>query len=145
MWPALVIPAKECSGYGRTCRERVVGPKEAIRGVPTSSTVSRPSPQQGFGRLAVALASSGEVASRLETNLVLLTLASRALTVIAGILFGIVSPLHRSRFTVVALVIVAYAAFATWRQLRQTSLHRLRGLTLVELVVMVGGIMVSGG
>src|SRR5262249_15289843 len=67
-----------------------------------------------------------------------------AVTVLAGILFGIVSPQHRGHSWAVAVVMVAYSAFASWQQLRETSLQRVRVLTLVELVVVVGGIMLSG-
>jgi signal transduction histidine kinase len=105
----------------------------------------RRTPPEGIGRLAAALASSGEVGSRLETRLIVLTVVSRAITVVAGLAFGIFIRPAGDRFAVAAVAVVAFATFGSWQQLTTASLSRVRALTLAELVVCVAAIMVTGG
>src|SRR4029077_4152725 len=100
---------------------------------------------EGFGRLAAALASSADTGSRLEALLTRLTISSRALTVVFGVLFGLVHGPRGTAFAVASLVLLAYTAFAPWYQLRTGSLERVRVLALAELVLTVGAIMATGG
>ncbi len=131
---------------------RYASPKEcadsaicaASRGVPTSTTLSRTSPPAGLGRLAATLASAGEAGSRLETRLVVLAVASRAITVAAGLMFGLLKPPPGGHFAFAAVSLVAYATFVSLQQLRASSLQRVRLLTLFELVVAVGAIVSTG-
>jgi signal transduction histidine kinase len=117
----------------------------ARRGAPTSSTLTRSKPpSEGLGRLAVALASTGDAGSRLETRLVGLTIATRMITVGAGLLFGILKP-PESGFVISAAVLVTYTLIESLVQLRSQSLARIRVLVIIELVVSVGAVMATGG
>jgi signal transduction histidine kinase len=124
-----------------------VGPdyRSATRGATTSSILSRSGSADGLGRLAAALASSDDdVETRLEARLSLLTIASRAVTIVAGVVFGALSEptLH---FWVASLVLVVFASLASLVQLRAESLDKLGALTIVELVVTVAIIIATGG
>jgi signal transduction histidine kinase len=91
------------------------------------------------------LASSGEAGSRLETRLVLLTVVGRAITVFAGLVFGILNPPPDGRFVPVAIAMVAYVIFLSWQQLHAMSMRRVPALTLIELLITVTAIMMTGG
>jgi signal transduction histidine kinase len=108
-----------------------------------SSTISRGNPPEGFGRLAAALASSAET-TRLETRLVYLTVASRAITVLAGVLLGLVHP-PADGFAISAGVLLAWTTYASIHQLRSGSLEHVRLMTVFELVLTVGAIIATGG
>jgi hypothetical protein len=70
--------------------------------------------------------------------------ASRAITVTAGVLFGLVSDRRHSGFILAAIVLVAYGTFESIQQLRTSDLNRVRLLTLGELIITVGAIMTTG-
>ncbi len=108
-------------------------------------TSARPQAAKGLARLAVALESSAGAGTRLETRLVPLVVACRAITVLAGVFFGVLGADHRGRFGLAAVALVAFAAFVSVQQLRAATLPRTRLLTLVELVIAVGAIMATGG
>jgi len=114
------------------------------RGVPTSSTLPHPNPQTGFGRLATVLASTGRDGSRLETRLVVLVVASRAITVAAGVVFGLMKAPPGGHFALASVSLAVYATFESIQQLRATSLQRVRVLTLMELVLSIGAIIATG-
>jgi signal transduction histidine kinase len=115
------------------------------RGAPTSSTLTRSKPpSEGLGRLAVALASTGDAGARLETRLLALTIATRTVAVGAGLLFGLLKP-PGPGFAVAATVLVVFTVVETILQLRSQSLAQTRILTVLELLVSVGVIMATGG
>src|SRR5689334_12369527 len=105
--------------------------------------MSRPKDGEALGRLAAALASTDDAGTRLETRLTLLTIASRAITVTAGVLFGLLNDLHRHGFLICSAVLIVYAIFASYQQLRTNDLNRVRLLTLGELIITVGVIMLT--
>jgi hypothetical protein len=109
-----------------------------------SSTVSRPD-TQGFGRLAAALASTADAGTRLESRLVLLTVATRWLTIGAGIILGILKPPPGGHFLAASIALVVYAAIETVLQLRFTSYSRLQVIVGIELIVAVTAITFTGG
>jgi signal transduction histidine kinase len=115
----------------------------SVRGAPTSATVTHSNTPDGIGRIAVALASAGEAGSRLESRLVALTVASRTITVAAGLLFGTLKSAG-PHFSAAAVVLVAYTLFESVLQLRVGSLSRIQFLTIIELVLSVGIIMITG-
>jgi len=112
---------------------------------PTTSSLTPPKPADGFGRLAAALGSSAGAGSRLETRLILLTVATRAITVLAGVLFGIINPPRGTSFPYAAAVLVVCAAVVSWYQLRTASLQRVKVATLLELVIAVVAVMGTSG
>ena len=94
--------------------------------------------------MAAALAATGEGGSRLETKLVVLSVASRAITIAAGLMFGLLKPPPNGHFAIAAAVIITFATIESLHQLRAASLRGARVLTLVELCVSVGAIMSTG-
>ncbi len=111
----------------------------------TSTVTTRAKQPDGFGRLAAALGSSAGVGSRLETRLIVLTVVTRAITVVAGVLFGILNPPKGSTFPYACVVLLTYTAVISWRQLHSASLDKIQLTTLIELVLTVGAIMLTGG
>jgi signal transduction histidine kinase len=112
---------------------------------PTTSTLTRSKPPEGFGRLAAALGSSAGSGSRLETRLIVLTVVTRGITVGAGVVFGLLNTPRSSAFPWAAAVLVLYTAAISWYQLHSVSLTNIKVMTLVELVLTVGVVMVTGG
>ena len=116
----------------------------------TSSTVVRPktssSGTKGMRALATSLTVQGDAGSRLESRLVLLTVATRWVTVLAGILIGLLnlSTGKAGDFFLAAAVLLVLSAVATYEQLRSPSLRRVQVLTVVELLLTVGAISVTG-
>jgi signal transduction histidine kinase len=74
-----------------------------------------------------------------------LTVASRAITVAAGVLIGLLNPPSVGNFATATLVIVPYAVLASLLQLRLTTLKKIQVLTIADLLVTVGVVMASGG
>jgi signal transduction histidine kinase len=115
-----------------------------VPGVPTSTIVSRRSAPEGFGRLAAALASTDDAGTRLESRLVVFTIATRWVTILAGTIFGIMKP-PPGRFALVAIVIISFATVQTFIQLRRASLRNIQVATIVELLIMIAAAMETGG
>ena len=113
-------------------------------GVPTSTIVSRRSAPEGFGRLAAALAATDDAGTRLESRLVLFTIATRWVTVLAGTIFGIMKP-PPGPFGLAALVLISFATLQTFVQLRRASLRNVQAATVIELIVMISAAMATGG
>src|SRR5206468_10067274 len=111
-----------------------------VPGVPTSTIVSRRSAPEGFGRLAAALASTDDAGTRLESRLVVFTIATRWVTILAGTIFGIMKP-PPGPFGLATLVLISFAAVQTFVQLRRASLRNVQAATVTELVVMIGAAM----
>jgi hypothetical protein len=133
------------SGTLRPAENACCGLRAAFRGDHTSSTVARPKAAgKRFGRLAAAPSSAG-AGSRLESRLALLTVGSRAVTILAGVLFGVMNHASSTRFLVASLAVVAYGGLVSSQQVHTLLLRRLGLLTIVELVVAVGAIMATGG
>ena len=106
--------------------------------------MARRKPPEGFGRLAAALASSDEAAPRIEERLVRLTITTRWVTILAGVLFGILR--HTSdHFVVASIALVAFAAVQSFHQLDPTPSSGIRLLVMLELVLTVTASTVTGG
>ncbi len=110
--------------------------------VPRTITTSDTS--RGFGRLAAALASTAAAGTRLESHLVLLTIATRWVTIAAGIVLGLMKP-PPGHFAAAAIGLCVLATVETLHQLRRASLQRVQTLTVIELVVTVGSVLITGG
>jgi signal transduction histidine kinase len=121
-----------------------VSPSGVPQGVPTTATVPRSSSPEGFGRLAAVLASSDDAGTRLESRLVLLTIATRWVTVAAGTIFGLLKPAP-GHFALAAIVLIVFSATQTFIQVHRTSLGQVQATTIVELLVTVGACMATGG
>ena len=109
----------------------------------TTSTRTTPD-TQGFGRLAAALAPPSGAGARLETRLAALTLAIRWITIVAGIVIGLAKPPTQHLF-VAAAGLIAVAVVQTARGLRGAALQRAKTSSVIELVVAVGAIAITGG
>jgi signal transduction histidine kinase len=94
--------------------------------------------------LAAVLASTDDAGTRLESRLVLLTIATRWITVAAGVLFGVLTkpPGH---FLLATFVLISFATLMSFVQPRQTSIQGVQVLTVVELIVTVGAAIATGG
>lgn len=99
---------------------------------------------EGFGRLAAVLASSDEAAPRIEGRLVRLTVTTRWVTIVAGILFGILRDIH-DHFAFASVALVLFAAYQTIRQLQPRPTAAMRLWVLFELTLMVAATMSTGG
>ena len=99
---------------------------------------------EGFGRLAAVLASSDEAAPRIEARLVRLTVTTRWVTILAGILFGVLRDIH-NHFAIASVALVLFAAFQTVRQFQPRPTTAMRLLVLFELTLMVTATMATGG
>ena len=105
--------------------------------------MARRNSSEGFGRLAAALASSDEAAPRIEDRLVRLTITTRWVTILAGVLFGILR--HTSgHFAVVSIALLAFAAVQSFQR-TQTPSTSLRLLVVLELVLTVMASTATGG
>jgi signal transduction histidine kinase len=106
--------------------------------------VARRNAPEGFGRLAAVLASSDDTAPKIESRLVRLTITTRWVTINAGIVFGILHhvPHH---FLEATLLLVVFAGFQTFHQVRRNTTARMGVLVLLELAVMIGVGMSTGG
>jgi signal transduction histidine kinase len=113
--------------------------------VNNTTTVSKPNPAPTFGGLAVAMGSTADAGTRLETRLVLLTVGTRWVTICAGILLAFLKSPRPQHFLLATALLVAFAAFETFQQLRSASLKAVQALTLVELIVTIGAILITGG
>ncbi len=117
----------------------------------TSSTVVRPKirsngARSGIRAVAASLAAPADSGSRLENRLVLLTVVTRWVTVLAGVLIGLLN-LHAENgvhFFVAAVALLAMCAVATYEQMHSSSLRLVQVMTLFELVLTVGAISVTG-
>ena len=99
---------------------------------------------EGFGRLAAVLASSDEAAPRIEARLVRLTVTTRWVTILAGILFGILRQVH-NRFIPVTIALVVFAGIETVRQIGPRPTTPSRQLVLFELALTIAATMFTGG
>lgn len=118
----------------------------------TSSTAVRaktrsPSAPTGIRAVAASLtASSGDAGTRLEHRLVLLIVVTRWVTVVAGVLIGLLN-LHSENaghFFPAAIVLLIFSGIASYEQMRSSSLRLVQVLTMIELVLTVGAISVTG-
>ena len=100
----------------------------------------------GIRGLAASLSTSGDAGSRLESRLVLLTVATRWVTVVAGILIGLLNfgSENVPNFLMASAALVVFSAISTYEQMHSASLRRVQVLTLFELVLTVGAISVTG-
>ncbi len=115
------------------------------KGVPTSSTVTPPKPPEGFGRLAAAFSPAADAGTRLQVRLNVFTIATRWITILAGVAIGATNGGHGRFFPLVSVVLVAYTAFETLQQLRFPPLAGLAAMTTAELVLTIGAAMMTGG
>ena len=99
---------------------------------------------EGFGRLAAVLASSHEAAPRIEARLVRLTVTTRWVTILAGILFGVLRQVHE-QFVPATIALVAFAAIETFRQVGPRPSTPSRLFVFFEVALTVGATMVTGG
>ncbi len=99
---------------------------------------------EGFGRLAAVLASSDEAAPRIEGRLVRLTVTIRWVTILAGLLFGILRD-TQNQFVPASIALVLFAGFHTFRQLQPRPTTAMRLLVLFELALTVTATMTTGG
>jgi signal transduction histidine kinase len=106
--------------------------------------VARRKPSEGIGRLAAALASSDAAAPRIENRLVRLTVTTRWVTILAGIIFGFLRD-QSDHFALVSIALVVFAGIQTIYQLQPNSSPRLRVLVLFELALTVAACAVTGG
>ena len=103
----------------------------------------RSTTQEGFGRLAAALASGDAVAPQIEDRLVRLTITTRWVTILAGVLFGVLR--HSSdHFVAVSIVLVTFATVMSFQRTHKPS-TRIRLLVVLELVLTVTASTVTGG
>ena len=91
--------------------------------------MARRKPSEGIGRLAAALASSDAAAPRIENRLVRLTVTTRWVTILAGIIFGFFRE-QNDHFALVSIALVVFAGIQTIYQLQPSSSPRLRVLVL---------------
>jgi signal transduction histidine kinase len=106
--------------------------------------VARRKPSEGIGRLAAALASSDAAAPRIENRLVRLTVTTRWVTILAGIIFGFFRE-QNDHFALVSIALVVFAGIQTIYQLQPSSSPRLRVLVLFELALTVAACTATGG
>ena len=106
--------------------------------------MARRKPSEGIGRLAASLASSDAAAPRIENRLVLLTVTTRWVTIVAGIVFGFLRD-HNDHFVFAATALVVFAGIQTIYQLQPTASPRLRVLVVFELTLTVAACAVTGG
>ncbi len=106
--------------------------------------MARRKPSEGIGRLAAALASSDAAAPRIENRLVRLTVTTRWVTILAGIIFGFLRD-QSDHFGLVSIALVVFAGIQTIYQLQPNSSPRLRVLVVFELVLTVGACAATGG
>jgi signal transduction histidine kinase len=106
--------------------------------------VPRRTAPEGFGRLAAVLGSSDEAAPRNECRVVRLTITTRWVTILAGVLFGILRE-TQEHFAVASIALVAFATYQTFRQLQPRPTTAMRLLVLFELALMVAATMSTGG
>ena len=99
--------------------------------------------QEGFGRLAAALASSDAVAPEIENRLVRLTVTTRWVTILAGIAFGVLRG-STPHFVPTSIVLVAFAVIMTFQQTHTPS-SGIKLLVVLELVLTVTASTVTGG
>ena len=99
---------------------------------------------EGFGRLAAVLASSDQAAPRIEARLVRLTITTRWVTILAGILFGVLRSSAKP-FVLASVALVLFAGFQTIRQLQPRPTTAMRLLVLFELALMITATMTTGG
>jgi len=106
--------------------------------------VARRKPSEGIGRLAAALASNDAAAPRIENRLVRLTVTTRWVTILAGIIFGFLRE-QNDHFALAAIALVVFAGIQTIYQLQPSSSPRLRVLVIFELVLTVAACTATGG
>jgi signal transduction histidine kinase len=106
--------------------------------------VARRKPSEGIGRLAAALASSDAAAPRIENRLVRLTVTTRWVTILAGIIFGFLRE-QNDHFGLAAIALVVFAGIQTIYQLQPNSSPRLRVLVVFELALTVAACTATGG
>jgi signal transduction histidine kinase len=110
-----------------------------------SATISRNSPPpEEVGRIAAALASNAEH-TRIETRLVYLTVTSRVITVVAGVLIGLVHRPEGNAFPISAGALLLWTAFASLYQIHAGTLAHVKVMTIVELALTIGAIIATGG
>jgi len=106
--------------------------------------VARRKPSEGIGRLAAALASSDAAAPRIENRLVGLTVTTRWVTILAGIIFGFLRE-QNDHFALASIALVVFAGIQTIYQLQPNSSPRLRVLVVFELALTVAACAATGG
>jgi signal transduction histidine kinase len=106
--------------------------------------VARRKPSEGIGRLAASLASSDAAAPRIENRLVRLTVTTRWVTILAGIIFGFLRD-QNDHFALASIALVVFAGIQTIYQLQPNSSPRLRVLVIFELALTVAACAATGG
>src|SRR5439155_22964810 len=90
------------------------------------------------------MASSDTPAPRIANRLVLLTVTTRWVTILAGIIFGFLRN-ESEHFALAAIALVVFAGIQTIYQLQPTASPRLRVLVVFELSLTVAACAVTGG